>query len=269
MSYDAQRTRIMLVGDEDNVHTVEALLDEEALDRCTVQLVSDPNEYLQRAAQERWDGALVLFDNEDRVDLNLLKTLRSATPEVFMMVLVGTCSEELRSTLLRLGMQRIFEREKLTPSQMVQAITKACLDVAQAVGAHLDYLDAALRVVAEHPAFLDLTQHARPLHHPLCECMPQKFLELTKTYSNLLDLAMARARIGTRQLNGHSVSLQLRFLAHDLGTLNAGVWDVLDIHVHALASRNEQPAHHQCLEVLIEVLTNLAVFYKHALHTAV
>ncbi|MER3525297.1 MAG: hypothetical protein C4326_14955 [Ignavibacteria bacterium] len=181
MSYHAQRTRIMLMGVEENGNMIVTLFDEEALDRCHVQRVSDTNAYLRRSAQERWDGTLVLFDNDNRVDLDLLKLIRSATPGVFLMVLMGRCSEELRRTMLRLGIQRIIEREKLTPPQVVQALTEACCGAARTTSAYVDYLDAALRAVADHPAFLDLTHHVRPLQHRLSECMPQKFFEVTKT----------------------------------------------------------------------------------------
>jgi hypothetical protein len=125
-------------------------------------------------------------------------------------------------------------------------------------------LEEVLRMLQHHIPLGDAIPAGEQCFRPLSEVMPYKFLEVTRRYSNIVDLALGCAGFGTRRFSGRSVSLQLRYLASDLKTLNATVWDVLDVHARALEARGEDAVRPETKQVLVDLLKYLSALYKHA-----
>lgn len=172
----------------------------------------------------------------------------------------------VRQQALCLGARKALDKETLTGATLAEAVRVVTGRETNELQREQErLLEQALSFLQQHPAIADVTHGEQPAGaKPLCEVMPYKFLELTKSYSNLLDLVLTRAQSGVR-FNGYSVSRRLHFLASDLGSLHAGVCDVIDIHAKAVETeigRNEtNNAGHK---ILLELISDLESYYRHS-----
>ena len=100
---------------------------------------------------------------------------------------------------------------------------------------------------------------------------PQTFRELVQTYQSLLDTAIENHMYRVQ----NNLSEELRNLANQLGRLNAGPRDLVDIHTTALKNHNQKspPAKMQVYAVegrftILETMGYLTAFYRNRLTAA-
>lgn len=266
MQNHTRPTRIVLVGDEGNgdefntlLHHAGTLQYELCHARDIAALHLDGKEFdLFLLDLSRWASN----------GLALVERLRKEFASVPVIVIVWKGAEMVRQQALRLGAHKALVKETLDATTFADAITAI-------TGLGADHTMKQERLLEQALTFL---QHQiepgatlvvkPPDTKPLCEKMPAKFLELTKSYSNVLDLALTRTESGIR-FNGYSVSRRLHFLASDLGEVHAGVWDVIDMHVKAIEREPvpSTPPSHTSHKILLELISDLVSYYKHSPYT--
>lgn len=257
-------TRIVLVGDEGNGDEFNAMLlqaKELHYELCHVHDVDDIV-----SSNIDFDVILIDLSRWASIGLALLGRVCESCPSVPVVVTVWKGADVVRQQALRMGARKALDKDTLTGATLAEAVrivTGREADELQREQERL--LEQALSFLQQHPVITDATHDAQPAGvKPLCEVMPYKFLELTKSYSNLLDLALTRAHSGVR-FSGYSISRRLHFLASDLGSLHAGVCDVIDIHAKAVETeigRNE--ANNASHKILLELISDLVSYYRHS-----
>lgn len=265
MSNHARLTRIVLVGDEEDGDTFRSICTTAPSLHSTVVHVKKVDELFSLSSNETFDVLLLALPQSGDHSSDLLRHVSETYPGTPIIVLVDSCSELLRHLLLRMGARKVLERQYLTSNRLAQTLR----EVSSGRESDRDErqrqsLEEVLRLLQQRIPLAEASPAREQCLRPLSEVMPQKFLELTKSYSNIVDLAMGRIGFGTRRFSGRSISQQLRYLASDLGTLNASVWDVLDVHARALEGREEEAVRPETEQLLVELLKNLSAFYKHA-----
>lgn len=265
MSSHARSTRIVLVGDEGDGDTLRSICTAVSFPHSVLVHVRRVDELSSLSSVETVDVLLLALPQSGDGSSALLQRVSELYPGIPIVVLVDACSELLRHLLLRMGAWQVVERCHLTPDRLAHALrevsdgTKSDIEERQKQS-----LDEVLRLLQQPIPLEDASRAGERSLRPLSEVMPYKFLELTKSYSNIIELAMGHAGLGTRRFSGRSVSQQLRSLASDLGSLNASVWDVLDVHARALEGGGEVAVRPETRQLLVELLTNLSAFYRHA-----
>ncbi len=265
MSSHARSTRIVLVGDEGDGDTLRSICTAASFPHSVLVHVRRVDELFSLSSLETVDVLLLALPQSGDGSLELLRRVGELYPDTPIVVLVDACSELLRHLLLRMGAWQVVERRHLTSDRLVHTFR----EVSAGKRSHLEEtqqqsLDQVLRLLQQSVPLEDASRAGEQRLRPLSEVMPYKFLALTKSYSNIIELAMSQAGWGTRRFSGRSVSQQLRCLASDLGSLNASVWDVLDVHARALEGRAEETGRPETRQLLVELLTNLSAFYRHA-----
>jgi len=265
MSDHARPTRIVLVGDEGDGDILRSICTAAPFLHSVLLHVSSLDELLSLSADASFDVVLLAIPStSDRGTDMLRRTVQvcSGTPVI---VIADRCTEHLQHLLMRLGAWKVLQRHNLTPDDLVEALKATSSDRKPADGQkQRQTFEEVLHLLQHRSVPGEAPLMPEGALRPLSEVMPSRFLELAKSYSNIIDLALARAGLGRQRFSGHSVSQQLRYLAADLGALNASAWDVLDVHAKALEGRAEEAVRSETKQLLIELLRNLDAFYKHA-----
>jgi DNA-binding response OmpR family regulator len=185
----------------------------------------------------------------------------SAAPVILM---VEKADETIRRQAFNLGALDVVERSSLNGELLVERIHSAINRKKEELGRQQQsYWENALTFIQHSASITSARLSPESLGmKPLREAMPYKFLELTKSYSNVLALADTRRTHNGTRFNGHSVSQKLHFLASDLCSLKAGVWDVIDIHAKAVEQRIENQQKEETRQVLLELVTDLVSYYR-------
>jgi DNA-binding NarL/FixJ family response regulator len=257
-------TRIVLVGNEGTGDAIQILVKGAKDFPHMLYHAQTAAELLSLRSEAAFDVVLWDLSASDK-ELESLKNICDGFPTVPVIAIINDDSEKMRQQALRVGAYAALIKD---------AIDRAGLEstIRSVIGHKRNELEEEQQRILEQAAML-LRQQRRVSHRsispetlgmrPLSEVMPYKFLELTKSYSNLLDIALTRATSGIR-FNGYSVTRRLQFLASDLGALRAGARDVFDIHAKAVESNRQaltEPgdATHR---ILLELISDLVSYYR-------
>jgi DNA-binding NarL/FixJ family response regulator len=262
MQNHTRPTRIVLVGDEGNGDEFNTLLHTAGAFHYELCHARDETEI--RSLGNEFDLFLLDMSRWASNGLALLERVREEFASVPVIVIVWKGAEMVLQQALRLGAAKALVKEALDSTSFAHAVAALTGRASDHAMEQERLLEQALNFLQQHRVVADAAQVVQPPGlKPLCETMPSKFLELTKSYSNLLDLALTRTESGIR-FNGYSVSRRLHFLASDLGALHAGVWDVIDMHVKAVEGEpNSQPSN-TAHKILLELISDLVSYYKHS-----
>jgi len=106
-------------------------------------------------------------------------------------------------------------------------------------------------------------------YRPLREAVPQEFEQLASTYSDLLNRALERRIYKEKQEHAEDADNRLRIMAQDLGFLNAGPRDVIDVHIAGLknASNSTTTQKSNALAeegrlLMLELMGHLVSYYR-------
>lgn len=264
MQNHTRPTRIVLVGDEGNGDEFNALLHTAGAFHFELHHAHDAEAL--HALGGDFDVFLLDLSRWASNGLALLQRVRDEYSNVPIIVIVWKGAEVIRQQALRLGAAKALVKEMLDAAAFAEAIAAVTGRTADDELHQQRLLEHALNVLHNYPDTSDATLVVQPPGiKPLCEAMPSKFLELTKSYGNLLGLALRRTESGIR-FNGYSISRRLQFLASDLGALHAGVWDVIDMHKKAIEREWAPNTHpnHTSHRILLELISDLVSYYKHS-----
>lgn len=265
MSNHARRTRIVLVGDEGDGDALRSVWRASRFPHSVLFHVRRVDELFSLSSDEMFDVVLLALPQSGDDSSELLRRVSETYPATPIIVLVEVCSDLLNHLLLRMGAWKVVEWHHLTTNRLSHVLREvATARRNEKEQRQQQSLEEVLRLLQQRVSLGDALPSGEQSLRPLSEVMPSKFLELTRSYSNIVDLALGCAGLGTRRFSGRSVSQQLRYLASDLGALNATVWDVLDVHGRALEARAEDALRAETKQVLVDLLKYLSAFYKHA-----
>lgn len=256
MSSHARPTRIVLVGEEGDA--LRRMLDALRSVHYTLYFVRELQQALLLSPRHAFD---VLFldtsDNDPTVE-SLVRQAREALPLLPIVVIVGDLDEAEHERLYRAGAWTVWSHNRLSAEIIEQALRNLSGESATRWEHRIRELLEGLKT---DPVRFDVF-FQDDNREPLRKTLPLKFLELTRSYGNVLDLALARSGV-RRQLPGHSIPHKLHYLAADLVLLNAGPRDVLDVHTEALAAQGRRRTEDgESRRLLIDLLTNLAAQYR-------
>lgn len=258
-------TRIALVGDCGDGAVINTLSCFKAFHYylCHAGHISD---MLKLASENEFDVIFVDLDQSRNRDLITLERICEAFSRTPIVVLLENDAEAVRQQALSLGVHEALVKSTLSGTSLVDVIRRAIQQKSDELRNQQEHhLEQALRFLQHHSVISHtvLTPEAFGVK-PLCQAIPYKFLELAKTYSNLIELVSSRpAREGMR-FSGHSVSRKLQFLASDLGGLKAGVGDVIDLHAKAVESKFDSVTEpkEESRKLLLELMTDLVSYYR-------
>ncbi len=271
MQNHTRPTRIVLVGDEVNdlvegkSAAIANMLKAAPPFHYALCLVQNVSQLLLLSADQEFDVMFLTAKRWGSDALASLEKLLEAFSTIPIIVLAGDGTGAARHQALCAGAYTVLEYETLDAASLARTIQSA-------IGSNRDALqkeqqrvfEQALRFLQHNSAITRSRLTPQTLEMtPLSQVMPSKFLELTKSYSNVLDLALRRASGGIR-FKSYSVSQQLNFLASDLGALRAGVWDVIDIHARAVEHKsvNKNETGDASHKILLELITDLVSYYR-------
>lgn len=258
--------RIVLVGDEGGGVVIRHILDGIRTFHCLLCIARQVHEMLALASENEFDLILLDLSKHCSTDLGPLEQVCEAFSSIPIVVLVERDAQAVSERALRLGVREALVKSALTKRNFTRLISSIVeREHSLCEQEKVLHVEQALRFLQHHP----VSSHV-PLApggfgmKPLSEAMPYKFLELTKSYSNLMELAASRTTSEGNRFSGHSVSRKLHFLASDLGALKAGVWDVIDLHAKAVEDKHRdshaREAEHQ--KILLELISDLVSFYR-------
>jgi DNA-binding response OmpR family regulator len=226
--------------------------------------VRNANEIFSLSAENEVD--IILFDvSRSRAkDFAMLEQVCEAFSIVPVIAIVASDERLTRAKVLLLGAVDVILKSASQETTMFARIYSAIERKREELERQQQrYWEKALAFLQQHVVVTRSTLTPETLGmKPLSEAMPYKFLELTKSYSNLLELAETRRTHSGSRFNGHSVSQKLHFLASDLCSLKAGVWDVIDIHAKAIEQRAEHQPKEETRQLLLELVTDLVSHYR-------
>jgi DNA-binding NarL/FixJ family response regulator len=182
-------------------------------------------------------------------------------------VIVCLCNEDEseRQRALRAGAQDVLLSSEIHSNNLAQSIRAAILRKQDYLWRHDHTIVQALSFLQQNPVSARRMLRCESFGmKPLSEAMPHKFLELSKSYSNVMELATTENGQHGARLSCQSVPRKLQFLASDLGSLKAGVNDVFELHKKALEHRGAKhySGEEQQKKVLLELLSDLVSYYR-------
>jgi DNA-binding response OmpR family regulator len=272
MQNHTRPTRFVLVGDEVNSlagrdgDILKILSKSAGTFSYIVCHVQHVREMFSLSSENEFDVILHDVSNSRANGFAALEGLCEAFSSVPVIVIVERDEELTRRQALNLGALDVLQKSTLSGASLFEKIQTTINRKKTELGKQQQMnWESALNFLQHNAVITRTSLTPETLNvKPLCEAMPYKFLELTKSYSNLLDLALTRTRSGVRY-NGYSVSRRLHFLASDLGSLRAGVWDVIDIHAKAVGSEmGTQEPNHTSHKILLELISDLVSYYRHS-----
>lgn len=260
MNFLQQRLRIVVVGGEE----VEELI------RVITNCVQSHPYFLTVAGSvadlvphHRHDLIITHVPEPENGAAVLLRQIRDVHPSTPIVLLGG--SDEVQAQLRdpRFGAVRtVAHTTELKQEIAGIAEFAASIKESEADTELGELLTGTAEYLSHHPALVS----GKPAHvqagvAPLCQQQPQKFLELSRTYSNLLTLAVPLTALPGTWPSDHIVSRKIAVLASDLGSLHAGVHDVIDMHDNALLHAPHRIPDRENRRLLLEVMSGLATYY--------
>ncbi|HXG01326.1 MAG TPA: response regulator [Bacteroidota bacterium] len=256
MSSHARPTRIVLVGDEGNA--IRRTLDALRSVHYTLYFVRELQQALLLSPRHAFDVLFLNISDNGSSAEYLARQAREALPLLPIVMIVGDLDEFEQERLYRAGAWKVWSHNRLTAETIEQTLSNLS---GEAAARREHRIRELLEGLKTDPVMFDVS-FQDDNREPLRKTLPLKFLELTRSYGNVLELVLARSGV-RRHLSGHSVSHKLRYLAADLALLNAGPRDVLDIHTEALAAHGRRQAEDcETRRLLIDLLTILVAQYK-------
>jgi DNA-binding NarL/FixJ family response regulator len=233
--------------------------------------VQSEREMFSLSPEKEFDVVLLDLSRSRATDLTAVERIREAFSKIPVITFVENDAEAIRERVLRMGVQEVLLKSKVNCGSLTRTIRNA-LERTNDGGRkkHNEHLEQALTFLQRDPAMSRSVLPAEPFGlKPLREAMPYRFLELSKSYSNLIELATTHMMRGGVRLYSQSVSRKLNFLASDLGALKAGVRDVLDLHSKALeAQGHETPCNEEeRRKIFLELVTDLVSYYRRVDYT--
>jgi DNA-binding NarL/FixJ family response regulator len=270
MSNHTRPLRIVLVGDEGDGDVVNDVLNNVfnsvKVFHCVLCHARRVGEMLSLSSENEFD--VIFLDLSAAYSNNLvdLERICEAFSRIPVIVLVERNAEAVRQRALRIGALEALTISQMDAGTLTDTITAVIKRKAEELKSQRElYLEQALTYLQQHSAISRSTLTPELFGmKPLCEAMPYKFLELAKSYSNLIELALSRGQREGVRFSGHSVSQKLHYLASDLGELKAGVWDVIDIHAKAVEQKlgSVREPKEESHKILLELISNLVSYYR-------
>ena len=267
----ARRLHIVLVGDGVNDLIVGNGKIPGHVDRGLNELshalhvVEGIGEMLSLSMENDIDVILLDFTRKEVNDFALLESVCEAFSRVPVVCCLCSDIEAERQRALRMGAQDALTKSETCGTTLAQVIRSAILRKQESLWRHDHSLEQALMFLQQNPMSARRIMRCESYGmQPLSEAMPYKFLELSKSYSNVIELATAQRVRRETQFSCQSVQRKLHFLASDLGALKAGVNDIFDLHTKALEHKNRESfiseEHHK--KILLELLSDLVSYYR-------
>lgn len=258
--------RIVLVGNGGDGAVIKQILGGIKALHCFLCITQHVHEMLTLASENEFDLILIDVSRNCSTDLGTLERMCEAFSTIPIAVLVECDAEAVCQKALRLGAREALLKSTLTKENFAHILCSIVERKNILVEKQKElHLEQALQFLQHNPVGLHspLAPEAFGMK-PLSEAMPYKFLELTRSYSNLIELATSRAASVGNRFSGHSVSQKLHFLASDLGALKAGVSDVIDIHAKAVEQKfgRVHAQKDESQKVLLELITDLVSYYR-------
>ncbi len=270
MSNHTRPLRIVLVGDEGDGDVVNDVLNNvfngvKAF-RYVLCHARRVGEMLSLSSENEFDVVLLDLSAAYSNDLVALERICEAFSRIPVIVLVADNAEAVRQRALRIGAVEALTKSQMDAGTLADTITAVIERKAEELKSRRElYLEQALTFLQQHSAISRSTLTPELFGmKPLCEAMPYKFLELAKSYSNLIELALTRGQREGVRFSGHSVSQKLHYLASDLGELKAGVWDIIDIHAKAVEQKlgSVRAPKEESHKILLELISDLVSYYR-------
>jgi CheY-like chemotaxis protein len=287
--------QVLLVEDApEDVQFMDALLTDARMPGGTRRLFEVHHAGLLSEALALLEGGpidVVLLDLHmpDSRGLETLVRVRHRAPTVPVVVLTGLADQDLAVQAVREGAQdylvkgevpldlitrsvryaieRQRAEEAVVRAQVAQAEAEAALRSAKRVEAQRRRnrqreLRSLERLSGPRPA--STTAQAFGVQ-PLSRALPQTFQELVSRYADLMDLALDQRAYKV----DHHLSDTIRSLADELGFLNAGPRDIVELHTSALRSKLATAAPQKAQAyvdegrvMVLELMGDLVAYYR-------
>lgn len=258
------KTLNILVVDDDSVsrQMVHRLLSCTSI-KYQIEEVETAAEAVQILSDRKFDAALLDYKLPDGNALTVLKTLRKYgrlhTP---IIVFTAHAATEAANEVVQEGAQDYLPKEEITPDNLERAIRYSMQRH------HLSHELLWSRERERREKELRLLQNsitesgASP--NPVKD-FPETFERFVRTYEQLLMQSLDESGFRTAQ----QVPDLARTLAHDLGDLQAGPKDVIDIHTAALkrvgekiSKQREQAIAEEARILLVQLMGFLVLQYR-------
>ncbi|MBX2991457.1 MAG: hypothetical protein KF749_09825 [Bacteroidetes bacterium] len=266
MPLHTQHLRIVVVGIEASIKVLRTLLAAGGSAGCRLYHVQQPAELISLSSDHPFNLIVFVESSRNSVDLSFLGLIREHHPAVPTVILNERDPEEVRTSALRQGVREALLNTLVADDAVAAAEDRGNLRRMDAAATPQGNFEQVAQMLQSNhiPEQIVLSPERLGLK-PLSETMPYKFLELVRSYGNVLVHAAGRSANTRGAFSGHSVSLKLQFLASDLGDLKAGVRDVLDLHTKAVEGKpsNTIPKE-QSRQILLELVTDLVSYYRQA-----
>jgi DNA-binding NarL/FixJ family response regulator len=230
-----------------------------------LHVVGGIGDMLSLSMENDIDAILLDFLGRPSNNFSLLENVCEAFSSVPVIACLCNDAECERQRALRTGAQDALTKSEAESHALTQVIRSAILRKKESLWQHDRSLEQALTFLQQNPVSARRVMRCKSFGmKPLSESMPYKFLELTKSYSNVLELATSGRGYKGAQLSCQSVQRKLHFLASDLGSLKAGVDDVFDLHTKALEDKSieKYTSEEQHRKILLELLSDLVSYYR-------
>jgi len=230
-----------------------------------LHVVGSVGDMLSLSMENEIDAILLDFTNRHASNFSLLEKVCEAFSRVPVVACLCSDVESERQRALRTGAQDVLSRSETHGKTLAQVIRSAILRKQESLWQHDRSLEQALAFLQQNPVSARRVMKCETFGmKPLSEALPYKFLELSKNYSNVIDVATSQREQSGARLSSQSVQRKLHFLASDLGALKAGVNDVFDLHRKALEHKNHElhTNEEQQKKILVELLSDLVSYYR-------
>ncbi len=210
---------------------------------------------------------VMVLDFVERVTNNfpLLEKVCESFSRIPVIACLCNDDESERQWALRAGAQDVLLSSEMHSNNLAQSIRAAILRKQDYLWRHDHTIMQALSFLQQNPISARRMMRCETFGmKPLSEAMPYKFLELSKSYSNVIELATTENDPHTARLSCQSIPRKLQFLASDLGSLKAGVNDVFEMHSKALEHKGAKhySGEEKQKKVLLELLSDLVSYYR-------
>ncbi len=235
--------KILLIEDNlADIRLIKELLSDTKLD-ANLKCANSLSKAIKYLEEETFDIILLDLGLPDSQGIKTFSRINSIVPKVPIIILTGTNDDDLSIQAIREGAQDYLIKGLVDTSILKSALRhsierKHLLVKLESI--ELRKLEQNELELLERLSDFPKTVVTARLYGlaPLRESLPDNFYKLVKKYENLIELAIEQRIYKVK----HNTNEQLRAIAEEMGFLNAGPRDVVEIHSHALKKKiNSSP----------------------------
>lgn len=233
--------------------------------------VTQLRQALEALQADRFDIVLADLSLPDAQGLDSIKQLRTVAPQVAIVVMTGLADETLAAQSIQEGAQDYLLKNEVTGGLLLRAIRYAVerqrLQEELAQARQREQQQRELESLGRLSGSTSTAVTAQLYDMaPLSRAAPERFGEWVRRYGDLIEHALEQRAFKVQ----YNIGEDLRGLAEELGFLQAGPRDVVQIHVRALNDKTREAAHARvlaCTEegrlMVLELMGYLADYYRH------